>query len=256
MNARKQLIALSIINHGNWDRILSDLQTQTYIPDDHVEELCSRIHCGVLTIFDANYPQYLKNCFKPPFALFYYGDLSLIADNSKNIAVVGSRHPSAIGLENTDEFVKGLSKEFTIVSGMAAGIDRQAHLSAIKSGGKTIAVLGSGLDICYPSDNEDIYKDIKENHLLISEYPGNELPNSENFPHRNRLIAIFSVATLVPEAKRRSGTSITVNYTIDFGHQLFCVPSSFLKDSLCNDLIHDGAILARSYDDILYELGK
>ncbi len=256
MNIRKQLIAISILNHGNWDDILHALETKTCIPEDVVEDICSKIKCGVLTIFDAEYPEYLKNYWKPPIVLFYYGDLSLIKDNSKNIAVVGTRNPSNQALENTDNFIAGLVKDYAIVSGLAKGIDRQAHVSAIKHGGKTIAVLGSGLDLCYPSCNEDIYKDIKENHLLISEYYDHQAPHCENFPHRNRLIAMFSRATLVPEAKVRSGTSITVNYTLNFGHQVFCIPSSNLLDSLCNDLIHDGAILARSYDDVLYELNK
>lgn len=256
MNIRNQLIATAIVHHGKWDDILHAIETKTMPSEAETEEICKDIKCGVLTILDAEYPEYLKNYFKPPIVLFYHGDISLIKDNSKNIAVVGSRNPDSISLKHTDDIIKGLTKELNVVSGLAVGIDRQAHESAINNGGKTIAVLGSGIDLCYPSNNEDLYETIKNEHLLISEHYGVEPPYKGCFPERNRLIAMFARSTLVPFARHRSGTSITVNYTIAAGHLLFCVPSSDLEDSLCNSLIHDGAILVRNSDDILYELNK
>ena len=256
MNIRNQLIAAAITHHGKWDDILQAIETKKLPSEEETEALISQVKCKTLTILDADYPDYLRHYYKPPIVLFYYGDISLIKDNNKNIAVVGSREPESIALKNTNKVVSELAKDFGIVSGLAKGIDRQAHESAINTGGKTIAVLGSGIELCYPSCNNDLYEEIKKNHLLISEYFDHETPGQENFPHRNRLIAMFATSTLIPYAKTRSGTSITANYTIAFGHTLFCMPSSHLEDSLCNSLIHDGAILVRSSEDILYELNK
>ena len=254
MNITNLLIAISIMCHGNWDDIYQTLIRKEYPDEAKVDELCSSIKCNVVTILDANYPGYLKECFRPPFVLFYYGDLSLISDYNKNIAVVGARDASSQALSNTDKVVSSLAKRLNIVSGLARGIDRQAHESAIKSGGKTIAVLGSGIDLCYPSSNEDIYKEIKQNHLLLSEYYNLEPPSQDHFPHRNRLISVLSGSTLIPEAKNKSGTSITAAFSTSSNKTIFAMPSSNLEDSLCNDLIKDGAVLVRNADDIFYEL--
>ena len=255
MNIRNQIIATSIIHHGNWDDIYWAIENKKAVEEKEADEICRKIKCGVVTILDAEYPDYLKECFHPPFVLFYYGDISLIKDYKKNIAVVGSRKASLKALSNTDKCVRELAKKLNVVSGLAKGIDRQAHLSAIKAGGKTIAVLGSGIDLCYPSCNEDLYEEIKKNHLLISEYYHVEPPEQTHFPVRNRLISIFSNSALIPEARMPSGTSITANYTLSFGRPIFAMPSSDLSNSLCNSLIKDGAILVTGSDDILYELG-
>ena len=255
MNIRNQIIANSIIHHGKWDDIYWAIENKQVLDDKQVEEICSKIKCGVVTILDEDYPLYLRECYHPPFVLFYYGDISLIKDYRKNIAVVGSRKVSLKGLSNTDKVVQGIAKKLNVVSGLAKGVDRQAHLSAIKAGGKTIAVLGSGIDLCYPSCNEDLYEEIKKNHLLISEYYNHEPPDQDHFPFRNRLISIFSNSALIPEAHFLSGTSITASYTLSFGRTIFAMPSNDLEHSLCNSLIKDGAILVTNSEDILYELG-
>ena len=254
MKVRDHIIAISIKKRGRWDEIYQAIVNSEFLSKEEAESLISQINCKTLTILDADYPSYLREYYKPPFVLFYYGDISLIKEYKDNIAVVGSREPEANAIKNTDRIVSELAKKYTIVSGLARGIDRQAHESAIKSGGKTIAVLGSGIDLCYPSSNEELYEEIKRNHLLISEYFGNQVPNPENFPHRNRLIVMFSRSTFIPCAKRKSGTSISANYTQLFNHTIFCLPSANLDDSLCNDLIHDGAVLVRNSDDIIYEM--
>ena len=256
MNVRNQIIAAAIIHRGKWDDILHAIETQKLPTDEEAEKLCSQVKCKTLTILDNDYPDYLRHYYHPPIVLFYYGDISLIKDNNKNIAVVGSREPEPVDLKHTDDIVSSLSQRYGIVSGLAKGIDAQAHLSAINSGGKTIAVLGSGIELCYPSCNEELYLKIKEGHLVVSEYFNNEPPGQDNFPHRNRLIAMFACGTLITCAGFRSGTSITANYTIAFGHPLFCIPSSNLESSLCNALIHDRAILVRNSEDIFYELEK
>lgn len=255
MNIRNQIIATSILYHGKWDDIYWSIVSKKLVDEKEADDICSKINCGVLTIFDAEYPLYLRECYHPPFVLFYYGDLSLINDYRKNIAVVGTRKASYKALCNTDKIVQDIAKKLNVVSGLAKGIDRQAHLSAIKAGGKTIAVLGSGIDLCYPTCNEDLYEEIKKNHLLISEYYNHEPPDQDHFPVRNRLISIFSNSTLVPEAAVLSGTSITTSYSLALNRTIFAIPSSNLDDSLCNSLIKDGAVLVRNSDDILYELG-
>ena len=256
MNVRKIIIATSIIHEGNWKEILHAFQTNNIPSEEEAERICSKMKCQAITLFDREYPSYLRECFEPPFVLFYYGDISLIKDNSNNIAVVGTRNPTSIGVENTRNIVRGLLSKYCVVSGLATGIDRVAHEIAIENGGKTIAVLGSGIDVCYPSSNQDIYDEIKKHHLLISEYYHDVPPNQDHFPQRNRLISAFSCSTLVTEAGIRSGTSITVCYTINSGKSVFCVPSSDLENSLCNDLIREGAWLVRNADDILYPLDK
>ena len=254
MNVRNLLIATSIIHHGDWHQIVDSFTKKDVPNQDEADRLCSTLKCKALTILDAEYPSYLKYFYQPPLVLFYYGDISLIKDYKNNIAVVGSRNPSADGIRNTNSIVSSLAKKMVIVSGLASGIDRLAHESAINAGGKTIAIIGSGIDVCFPSVNEDIYKEIKENHLLLSEYYNDEPPTGDHFPMRNRLISMFSRATLITEGHLRSGTSITASYTVNFGKPLYCVPSNDLENSLCNELIREGALLVRNSDDIFYDL--
>ena len=254
MNPRKILIALSIIHQGNWNKIYYDLD-HYQLPDmDMVEKICSNIKCRVVTICDADYPQYLKEIYKPPFVLFYYGDLSLIKDNSHNIAVVGSRNPGSFHLQKTRQLVNELAKELVVVSGLAKGIDREAHVATIESGGKTVAVLGTGLDMCYPSCNKDIYNKIKKEHLLISEYYGTFSPEIDQFAFRNRLIVAMSNSVFIPHGNLRSGTSVSANYALMSNKTIFCLPSDDVDNSLCDSIIRDGAILVRNSEDILYEL--
>lgn len=256
MNIKKQLVAIAIKCSGDWNRIFEMLVNRDYIEDEEADQLCNSIKCKTLTILDADYPQYLKNYYQPPFVLFYYGDISLIQEPNNNIAVVGSRDVDSISILTTRQIISRVAKEYVVVSGLARGIDRISHEAAIFTGGKTIGVLGCGIDICYPSCNEDIYSIIKNHHLLISEYCNKITPDHAHFPQRNRLIAMFSSATFVPSARLYSGTSITVNYSISFNHPVYCLPSSDYLGSLCNELIRDGAVLVRNADDLLYELQK
>ena len=254
MIIRKQLIALAIIHEGNWKKIFNDLITKNLPDEELAEKLYATIKSNVVTILDAAYPQYLKEYYQPPFVLFYYGDLSLISDYNHNVAVVGSREPEQIHVEKGNAIVQDLAKRYIIVSGLAKGIDREAHLSTINSGGKTVAILGSGIDVCYPSINKDIYEEIKRDHLLISEYYGEIMPDQDHFPHRNRLIAMMSKILFIPDGHYKSGTSITAKYAEMFGHTIYCLPSSDVDNSLCNSLIKDGSILVRSSEDIFYDL--
>ena len=255
LQGRTLLIYLSIINEGNWDKIYQDIcDKRSDFSEEDVEKEIAKHKCNFLTLLDEEYPDCLKNVWKPPFVLFYYGDISLLNDYMKNIAVVGSRAFTSYGQEMTEKLTKDLSKHFTIVSGLARGIDSIAHYSAIENGGKTIAILGSGIEKCYPTENLDLYKKIKKEHLLLSEYPAKSQPDAFHFPLRNRIIAALSRAVLVTEASKKSGTSITTSYAIQMGRSVCCVPQLATLNSLCNMLISEGAALTEKVEDIYDEI--
>ena len=183
--------------------------------------------------------------------LFYYGDISWThIPKYRPIAVIGSRKCSEYGVNATRKIVSEIADEFPILSGLALGIDAIAAEETIKAGGKTIAVIGSGLDICYPSENKELYKVIKENHLLISEYPDGTPPNPDSFPMRNRIIAGLADTVIVTEAGFRSGTSITVNFALMEGKNILCVPYPLNSESTCNRLIKEGAFMVENGQDV------
>ena len=184
---------------GDFDKIYQALERKEKVDDELKEHLFKELKSKYTTIISDDYPAALKEINCPPFVLFYYGDLNLV--NTKCIGVIGMRQPSDYGIEVTKTIVSKLVLEnYTIVSGMALGIDAMAHQSAMNVLGKTIAVLGSGIDNCYPLKNKAIYEIMKVNQLIISEYPGNLVPKKINFPRRNRIISGLSESILVTEA--------------------------------------------------------
>ena len=253
MLPRNILIGLSLRHRGDWDKIYQSITFfKDYDEEEFLEKEIAKIECGILTILDEEYPQYLKEIFHPPFVLYYYGDISLIYDNKNNLSVIGTREPSVDGVNNTHKIIRSLKKEVVVVSGLAAGIDGEAHLAALYSKHPTIAVLGSGVNCPFPPQNKDLYYRIKRNprNLIISEYPPGIFPAAEQFPLRNRLISAFGKALLVTEAKRRSGTSITIAFALEQGRDILCIPSSNLNDSVCNACIKDGAFLVENDEDV------
>lgn len=254
MNAREILIYLSLRFNGDYARIRQAIDEKDY-PIGEDEQL-PPIKSNVVTLMDEDYPEYLKKCPMPPFVLFYYGDLSLIKDFSNNIAVIGTRDFTMYGYFATKEIVKTIADKVNIVSGLARGIDSVAHRCALANNGKVIAVLGSGIDYCYPSSNKKIYEEIKRNHLVVSEYPNNVEPSPKNFPFRNRLIAMFSKAILVTEAYAHSGTSITVGYGLEIGKDILTIPFKRKSESFCNELIKAGAFLVENGQDVLELMDK
>lgn len=251
MNIREILIAEAVYYHGNWEEIVNAIRKRELLPIGDVIDINRRLKCKAITIMDEEYPEYLKELYRPPIVLFYYGDIKLIKDIRKNVAIVGTRKPSETGIGITKEITKGIAKKYNIVSGLALGIDSVAHEEAIKSGGKTIAVLGCGIDMCYPSRNREIYEEIKRNHLLVSEYPEKTAPTQSSFPERNRLIAQFSRGIVVTESRRKSGTSITVNYGLWYNRDIMCVPSTCYNDSGCNMFIREGAALVENAKQVI-----
>ena len=210
-----------------------------------------------ISLLNPDYPEYLKNISDPPLGLYYKGVLP--DSTEKCFSIIGSRRCSEYGAQVAEKFAYELSKnDFIIVSGMAKGIDSMAHRGAIKGGGKTVAVLGCGVDICYPAENEKLMAAIAENGCVMSEYPPGTRPSNYNFPQRNRIIAGLSSGLLVIEAGKKSGTLITVDRALDYGRTVFAVPANITSalSEGTNQLIKDGCPPVTCIDDILFELGE
>ena len=206
---------------------------------------------------DDDYPSLLKQTADFPPLLYASGNIELL--EHPQIAIVGSRKCTPGGAKTAMEFARYLAKSgITITSGMATGIDSQAHKGALSCGGNTIAVTGTGLDRVYPSSNRQMAYDIYENGLLVTEFPLGTGPRSENFPRRNRIISGLCVATLVVEATRRSGSLITAHQALEQGREVFAVPGSIHNPQAkgCHQLIREGAKLVDQASDIIEELGS
>ena len=257
VTARKVLIYLSLKYHGDWSSIWRDITDKKIIYYiDEFKDVEEKLTCKVVTMYDAEYPESLRQVHRPPFVLYYYGDFSLLNIARKKLAVIGSREASEYGVSATKQLINELDSDYVIVSGMAVGIDTVAHLSAIESGKKTVAVLGSGIDYCYPPSNLELYEKIKKDHLLISEYPLDDEPKPMNFPYRNRIVAGLADGVLVSDAHEKSGTSFTIEYALGMGKTVMCVPHQIGEKSLCNTVIKQGAYLVENGDDIDYLMEK
>lgn len=195
---------------------------------------------------DADYPRLLLEIPNPPAVLYYRGTVDTKENQgiTPTVAIVGTRSPSEYGRRWTRKFSAALTKSgFTVVSGLAAGIDTEAHTSCLGAGGRTFAILGTGVDIVYPRQNDKLYDRLLQQGLAISEYPAGTQPNKTNFPRRNRIIAGLSRATIVIEAPRQSGALITADQANDFCRDVY-VLTSRLDDELsfgCLELLSKGA---------------
>ncbi len=210
---------------------------------------------GIIPVSDSRYPGYLKKIHDPPMALYYRGKLQ---NDELTIAVVGSRNATVYGLNMAENIsFKLASRGFTVVSGMARGIDSYAHKGTIRADGRTIAVLGCGLDIIYPSENYELSEKIIDKGVIISEFPIGAPPLPINFPMRNRIISGLSLGVVVVEANERSGSLITANIALDQGKEVFAVPGNANSKTSTgtNRLIKEGAKLVTDIDDILEEMG-
>ncbi|MGH7817700.1 MAG: DNA-processing protein DprA [Candidatus Binatia bacterium] len=225
---------------------------------DEVEDELRRIRAAGITLLpfsDASYPARLRMIADPPPLLYVKGELSSADD--KAVAIVGSRSASDYGRRVARDLARGLaSLGFTVVSGMARGIDGMAHESALSSGGRTIAVLGSGVERAYPSEHDKLYRRISENGAVISELPVGTRPMAFNFPARNRLISGLSLGVVVVEATEKSGSLITASLAVEQGREVFAVPGEVgaSRSRGAHRLIRQGAKLVENVDDILEEI--
>jgi DNA processing protein len=210
---------------------------------------------AVVTLGDTLYPAALLEAADPPLLLYLQGRAELLAADS--VAVVGSRNPTAQGIDNARSFARHLSQAgLSVVSGLALGIDGAAHEGALEGAGSTIAVVGTGLDRVYPRRHLDLAHRIAVRGLMVSECPLGTLPLAANFPQRNRLIAGLSRGTLVVEAALQSGSLITARLAVECGREVFAIPGSIHAPQSrgCHALIKQGAKLVDSARDILEEL--
>ncbi|MDD3845525.1 MAG: DNA-processing protein DprA [Syntrophorhabdaceae bacterium] len=213
--------------------------------------LLDRMHARLLTIRDPDYPRLLRHIPDAPIVLYARGPL---APGDRALAVVGSRKASAEGINLAGKIGETLSSAgITIVSGLARGIDTAAHRQALTGTGKTLAVLGCGIDICYPPENGELFEKITEQGLAVTEYMPGEQPLPYHFPERNRIIAGLARGVLVVEATARSGSLITARLALEYGREVMAVPGNVLKmeHTGSNRLIKEGARLIDSVEDIL-----
>jgi DNA processing protein len=216
--------------------------------------LAKKLDLKIITVEDNDYPQNLKQIPDPPIVLYVKGALNV--EDKLAIGIVGSRRATFYGLTNAEKFASELSAMgFTIVSGMARGIDTYAHKGALKSGGRTIAVMGSGFSHIDPQENAQLFKEIARSGAVISEFPIDTLPLKENFPCRNRIISGLSMGVLVAEAARNSGALITADFALEQGREVFALPGELDSHNSfgTNGLIKQGAKLVSCLDDILEE---
>ncbi len=216
----------------------------------------NRVNGRIVTFWDGEFPSGLRRIYDPPPFLFFRGTLS-DADSS-SIALVGTRTPSSYGTQVADRFAGALARlGLPVVSGLARGIDTTAHAAALRAHGRTVAVIGSGVDVMYPPENKPLAERIITDGAVISEYPEGAKPDAGNFPRRNRLISGIALATVVVETGIDGGAMITATTALDQNREIFAIPSAIneKRRSGTNQLIKEGrAILTESVDDIIAEL--
>jgi DNA processing protein len=229
-------------------------------PDENVLkselEWLSEPRHHLMTWADPDYPVLLREIPDPPLVLYIAGERPLLS--AQQLAIVGSRNPTPMGRENARAFAKSLAGAgLVITSGMALGVDSAAHRGALETGGKTIAVAGTGLDRVYPARHRDLAHEIVKHGALVSEFPLGTPPLPENFPVRNRIISGLSLGTLVVEAALQSGSLITARMANEQGREVFAIPGSIHAPQSrgCHALIRQGAKLVETAQDILEELG-
>ena len=247
-----ELLSRGIIPETTLRNII-DFPKEQFLQNE-LEHMAKR-QARVISFLDDDYPSLLRETPGAPCVLYTRGKIP--QDRPLSIAVVGSRKASYYGLTHAHKFAAQLSGlGFTIISGMARGIDSQAHKGALDSGGLTIAVLGCGLSHVYPPENTDLFNRISESGAVISEFPMQTPPLAHNFPRRNRVISGLSLGVIVVEAAQRSGALITANFALEQGREVFAVPGPI--DSLTAQgthyLIKQGAKLVTCLEDILEEL--
>jgi len=222
---------------------------------DKILKLCEKRGIEIYSFNDEQYPRLLKEIHDPPVVLFCRGEIK--PEDHIGLAVVGSRNLTEYGRRVTERLASELAQAgITIVSGLARGIDSVAHRAALSQGGRTIAVLGSGISYIYPSENKMLAEKIIKNGAILSEFYPEEGPKRENFPRRNRIISGASIGTLVTEAAINSGALITASFALEQGREVFAVPGNITSKNSegTNFLIQKGAKVVTKIEDILEEI--
>lgn len=241
---REKLLYYAIKYKGEFHRIKKAIQDEEAIGEIVYEG-------RYLTILDKEYPTCLRHLMFPPFVLFYEGDIMLLKQDM--LAIVGSRMPSSYGEECLQFLLAHVNQSYGVVSGVAKGIDALAHQEALQQNRKTIGVIGCGLNVIYPKENEWLYEKIKKEGLLLSEYPLDTKPLAYHFPWRNRLIAALGETLVVVEGKMKSGTMITVNEALQLGKDIHCFAHDIFREQGegCNALIEQGCHILYNIESII-----
>jgi len=241
---------------GLSDKIIENLvATRSSVDLDKMWDQMEAKGISILIQTDDTYPKRLNEIDQPPPVLYKQGDL--VADDEWSVAIVGTRRVTAYGRQVAEDIGSSLARNgLTIISGLARGVDSIAHQAALNAGGRTIAVLGSGIDRIYPPENRHLAEQIKANGALISEYSANTPPEASNFPQRNRLISGLSLAVIVIEAGHKSGALITAGFAADQGREVFAVPGNITSPGSkgTNRLIQNGAYPLLSAEQVLETL--
>lgn len=256
LEPRELLIALSLKYKGDWQQIYDAIYRKEDINAEQAKEEIEKLNCRTITIVDPEYPLSLKNIFKPPFVLYCYGDITLLKGYSNNLAVVGAREPSDYARKNVVKIIKDIALDFPVVSGCALGIDGLAQQTCIDAGGRTIGVLGCGIDVIHPKTNTALIKEIAKNHLLVSEYPPQTEPTKDKFTSRNRIVVGLTLHVLIFDVKKDSGTHNSFSLSVLNNRNLMSIPYPIGTEYLNNQFIKEGITLIEDGDDIRYLIEK
>ena len=248
---QKELSQIVFLTKGDMQHLMHKSLSKA---DAIMQDMCQN-NIQAITIQDKHYPSLLKHIYGAPCILYVRGQVEVL--RTEMIAVVGSRRASVYGKKVAEKLAYEMAeRDITIVSGMARGIDTHVHKGALKAGKKTIAVLGCGVDIVYPKENDQLMGYIIKSGAVISEFPPGTSPTPNNFPARNRIISGLSAGTVVVEAGERSGSLITADFALEQGREVFAVPGNIDSPGSegTNNLIKQGAKLITCTQDILEEL--
>lgn len=254
----KDFFLVNGISKSSVLKIKKSINNISFNSGKYVDEFNKLIDLGAdfIDFWDDGYPEPLKNIYSPPILIYYLG--KYLNEDKSSVAVVGTRTPSKYGKMMAEKLTAELCKnQLTIVSGMARGIDSIAHFTAIKEGGRTIAVVGSGLNVIYPPENKELFKKISNNGAVFSEYPLGTKPDAQNFPKRNRIISGLALGTLLIETRIKGGAMHTAAYALDQNREVFALPGNITsaQSEGCNLLIKRGeAKLVQKTQDIIEEL--
>lgn len=246
------LLYFALKYDGDFDHIYKALETKETVDNELFIQLKKKIKSKYTTIISPDYPSNLKTISCPPFVLFYYRNLSLL--NNKIFAMVGDKEVSNNSKNAISDIVKNIVlNNHTILSDLDNNTSEYIHKTVISNNGETIAVIGSGIDNYIKKDVQKLYTEIKKHHLIISEYPNDFTPKQIHFIRKNRLISALSQKLIVAECSDTSTIMTTVNFSLDYGKDIFCIPVSMDNNKNgTNLLIKNGAKLITSITDVLY----
>ena len=252
---RSLLKSLAILNPHNVHEIVKH-QEESIVK--HYEQELKDKNIVFRSMYHPGYPPLLREIDNSPLGLYISGQAEVLNNGAHAVSIIGARRCTAYGLEASYKLSHDLAAQgLLVISGMARGIDSMSHKGALEGGGLTVAVLGCGVDICYPSENRRLYEQIKKNGCILSEHPPGTTPMPGFFPMRNRIISGLSMALVVVEAGEKSGTLITVDQALQQGRDVLCVPGNITsKLSIgTNRLIKEGLPPVTCYEDVLFALG-